>query len=635
MRFCLFYLVFIGSMGVLNAQVIMSSDKKAIKLFEQGKALQAERHFNNAISKYNEAIRRDSSFAEAYRQAAACYMALINHSQALVYYKELVKRYADAPRYMGAHLRLAEATFSEGNYREALSHAEKYLALKTTRDQYFKIAEKIINNSRFALARIEHPLNFNPRPLQYPLNQFEQQYFPVLSADQKSLFFIKREKDEEIYTATRLENDTWSVPVPIDSAITSEYNEGTCTVSADGRIMVFTSCMRTDGFGSCDLYITHKTGDRWSPPKNMGRPINTSAWDSQPALSADGRTLYFVSDKKGGLGMRDIWLTHYTPEMGWSTPKNLGPAINSKQDDISPFIHVNGNTLYFATNSRLGFGGFDIYYADRDSAGNWQEPLNFGYPINTHDDELAMFITADGTSGYYSHETRIDNHVVSKLYQIDIPREISLKHKSTYVSGIIYDSLSEKPLAADIRLYKLTTGKLNGQVTSDSVTGNYLMVLTEGAQYALYIDAENYLFRSYHFDLEEESIGRTGVVANIGLLPIKKGEKTTLNSVLFEFDSYALSEKSKKALYFVANYLKNHPNLSIEIAGHTDDQGNEEHNLELSKNRAIAVYHFMIDNGVDAGRLTTHGYGSSRPVASNKSDFGRTKNRRIELVIID
>jgi outer membrane protein OmpA-like peptidoglycan-associated protein len=365
------------------------------------------------------------------------------------------------------------------------------------------------------------------------------------------------------------------------------------------------------------------------------RQATSSAWDSQPALTADGKTLYYVSNRKGGLGKRDIWVSHYSMETGWSHPRNLGPGINTKSDDISPFIHVNEQTLFFATDARIGFGGFDIYYSDKDTASNWSEPVNFGYPINTHNDELAMFITADGAQGYYSYETRKNKQFFSKLYIIDIPEEITLKHRSSYVTGIIYDSLTSKPLQASIQLFNMSTNRAASQVVSDSINGMYLMVLTEGAEYALYIDARDYLFKSYHFDLNRQNEGMDGIVANIALNPIEKGEKTTLNNVLFEHDSFALSEKSNIALLFVADYMINHPDLNIEIAGHTDNIGSDSYNLRLSKNRVHSVFNYLINNGVDEERLTYQGYGSTSPVASNANDFGRAKNRRIELKITE
>jgi len=625
---------------VLSAQVIMSSNKKAVKLFEKGKKYVEDRQFEEAIVIYNEAIQKDSLFAEAYLNIASAYNKLNLAKMTMPYYIELAKRFPEAPRYISSHLKLAAAAFANGEYKVALIHSEKYLSLKTKEDIHLLNAQNIRNNCQFALTRIESPMLFNPRPLPAPLNKFKQQYFPVLTADSRTLYFIKRDKDEEIYTSTRMENNGWSAPIPIDSAIVSEYNEGTCTISADGRTLVFTSCMRKDGYGSCDLYITYKTGEKWSTPKNMGRTINSGYWDSQPALSADGRRLYYVSNRTGGIGNRDIWLTNYSDEGGWSSPVNLGSGINTEADDISPFIHANDQTLFFATNGRPGFGGFDIYYTERNEEENWLEPLNFGFPINTHNDELAMFITADGAHGYYSHEVN-ENELESKLYIIDIPRTISVKHRSSYISGIIVDSLTNKPLKASIMLFKLLAkeGSDNKAITSktnsDAITGKYLMVLTEGASYGLYISAPNYLFKSYHFNLENDSIGLAAITANIGLLPIKNGEKTTLNNVLFEHASFALSKKSKSALIYVSEYLQNYPDLNIEIAGFTDSIGDKDYNLVLSNDRAKSVYDYLVANGVDDGRIGYRGYGSSYPIASNLTETGRSKNRRIELIILE
>ena len=633
MRLVLFF-YFISIFSGLHAQQVMSSNKKAIKLYEQGKKLIRERDFPGAIVKYNQAIQKDSAFAEAYLQAAAAYTTLNQGNMTLPYYQQLITRYPESPRYKGAYFRLAQYEFSRGGYKMALDYSEKYLSLITTTAKNYLATQSIRNNCLFALARIDHPLNFNPRPLPDPLNRFQQQYFPVLTADLNTLFFIKRDQDEEIYQSKRNTDGSWSVPHPIDASLTSEYNEGTCSVSADGHTMVFTSCMRQDGYGSCDLYITYKIGQNWTKPKNIGRPINSSAWDSQPALSADGHTLYYVSNRKGGLGKRDIWVSHYTPASGWSNPRNLGPAINTKADDISPFIHVNGKTLYFGSDGRPGFGGFDIYYAEKDSLNKWQQPINFGYPINTHNDELAMFITADGTHGYYSHETKLGDQLISKLFQINIPPEIGIKYRSSFVAGTVYDSLTKNPVAAEVSLYNLSANQPVSRVMSDSISGKYLIVLTEGAEYAVYVKAKQYLFRSYYFNLDNDSIGFEGITANIALSPLVTGGKTRLNNVFFEFDSFALTKKSQTALIFVVNYLKEHPDLNIEIAGYTDNMGSEAYNNNLSTNRASAVYKFLVEHNVNKDRLTYKGYGSLYPAATNANDFGRAKNRRIELKIL-
>ena len=619
----------------LTAQRILSENRKANKLFEQGEKLHIARKFEDAIQKYNLAIQKDSSLAEAYFQAGAAYSILLEEDSAIVYYEELALRFAEEPRYAGAHLRLAEYNFSKGDYHIALQQSNKFLSLRKNEDRYARRANSIRINSEFALNRIDNPLKFNPRPLPYPINQFQQQYFPVLSADQKELFYIKRDESEEIYTSRRKSNGSWSVPVPIDSSLTTEYNEGTCSVAADGRTMVFTSCMRDDGFGSCDLYITEKMGGKWSVPVNIGRPVNSSAWDSQPSLSADGRTLYFVSNRKGGLGMRDIWVTQRKANNKWTMPKNLGPAINSEEDDISPFIHVNDQILYFSTNARPGFGGFDIYYSERVPEQGWGEPENFGYPINTMNDEVAMFITSDGAAGYYSFETVVDNKLQSKLYQIDIPDEISIKNRSSFITGIVYDSITKAPIKAKVQLYNLTQDELNSEVSSDSLTGEYLMVLTEGADYALYVDAPNYLFKSYHFDFSIDSLNLEGLSADIALKRIESGDKTTLNNVLFELDSYQLSRKSAAALIFIKTYLMNHPEILAEIAGHTDNQGSDDYNLNLSLMRAQTVYNYLVETGIDPNRLFFKGYGSKEPIAPNDSPEGRALNRRIELRILE
>ena len=259
------------------------------------------------------------------------------------------------------------------------------------------------------------------------------------------------------------------VPVSISPAINTPENEGTCSVSADGRQIIFTSCRGRAGFGNCDLFESRKTGEVWSEPVNLGAGVNSSAWESQPSLSADGRLLYFVSDRKGGMGSRDLYRSEKGEDGRWKPAVNLGPSVNTRYEEISPFIHANGQTLFFATNGRPGFGGYDIFYSVRGDS-TWQSPVNFGAPVNNHEDQFSLFITADGRRGYYSHEEENDQHS-GKIFLFDVPASLNFGETSSSVRGVVSDKVSGRPVKARVELVELSTGNVVSLTASDSQIG--------------------------------------------------------------------------------------------------------------------------------------------------------------------
>lgn len=628
---CLLVIVlFLG--GFSKSQSLTSKNKKAIKLYTEARTLMGARSFDKAFNKLQSAIAKDANFAEAYLKLATIYRIRKEDSLRMNCYKEVTNRYPNVSRFSSSWFYLGEYYFKSGRYENSLMQLKKYLSITSNRGKFTSKAKLMIDNSRFAIDYKINEFHFNPRPLADVVNQFNQQYFPVLTADQKTLIFVKREENEEIMVSQLDSDGNWGNPISISSNINSEFNEGTCTISADGRKLVFTSCMGRKGYGSCDLYMSNKVGNEWSVPENLGGKINSTAWDSQPSLSADGRTLYFVSNRSGGFGQRDIYVSTVDKNGEWMKPLNLGPDINTSFDDISPFIHPNGQRLYFSTNGRLGFGGFDIYFSEKENT-NWTGPINFGYPINTHNDEVSMYISSDGEKGFYSHEERINNSFISILYEIDIPPKLQIEHKSSYVYGVVIDKKSKIALTATISLIDLENNIPVELVKSDSVNGKYLIVLTEGKDYGLFAEAAGYLYKSKNFNLTRELL--IPVQVNFELEPIAVGSKIILNNIFFKFDSYEITKTSKVELLKILNLIATNLFEKIEISGYTDNVGSDTYNLELSAKRAKSVYDYLVTQGVLKTKLLFIGLGASNFLKDNQSEEGRSQNRRIEFKILE
>lgn len=627
------FLFFFSSFAQTNYS---TTSKKAIKLYEESQSLLHQRKFREAIEKLNAAVEKDNNFIEAHLTLAFSY-ELLREIKAQQYHLEQVIRIDPKnAKYKNVYYSLGKVYFNEGKYELA---GEMLMKLKSFGIENDRIRAEVMDlegNINFAVENIRNPLDIQPKPLPPIVNSFPLQYFPVLTADENSIIYTARDgvtfhDDENIVISEKDEDGYWAKPISISPNINSQFNEGTCSISADGRTLIFTNCEGRKSVGGCDLFISFKTGNEWSVPKNLGRNINSRSWDSQPALSADGRKLFFVSDRAGGFGKRDIWMSYKNYENNWEKAVNLGHVINTREDEVSPFIHVNGVSLFFASQGFPGFGGYDIYKSEQIEL-IWSTPENLGYPINTHEDQVSLFVSTDGKSGYYSFEKKgRGDQNQSYLYGFVFPDEGILTRRSIYLTGNIYDFETKEPLEAAIELYDLAIDKQIAIFSSDPVTGEYYSILNEESKIALYVDREGYLFESQSFEIDVKNT--SSIQKDVYLKPIKKGGSVRLNNVFFEFNSASLTVDSKTELDIVVRFLMNNPDTKINISGHTDYQGTEAYNMVLSEKRAKAVYDYLINKQINPDNLTFKGYGESRPIASTNDENEDLLNRRIEFEI--
>lgn len=619
-------------------QVTLSTkSKKAIELYTEADNFRVRGQHQQAIDLLNQAIAKDKNFAEAYYRLGLVYFSMKQYPLAIQNFNKGLSLTSDPQKQKVYWYDLGESYLSVGDYENASIMLTDFLKAEVRNTKKIAQAQVMLKSARFAMENKEVNAAYKQHPLSDTVNCFVLQYFPVLTADQQELIFTRRlgntdNDDEDLVVSRKNKKGQWTRPVSLSDNINSQLNEGTCTISADGRKLIFTSCIGRKGYGSCDLFQSEKIGEEWTEPENLGPNVNTAAWESQPSLSADGRTLYFVSERHGGYGRRDIWVSHLDENGQWTRATNAGKPINTEYDEISPFVHVNNRTLYFASNGLPGYGGYDIFYVEK-SSGTWSKPKNVGAPINDHQDQFSLFITADGEKGYYVHEEPLPSgNATDKIYEVTIPEQFRMKFRSNYVKGVVHDKQSGQPLAAKIELIDINTDEVESIVQSDSITGEYLIVLTQGAEYALYVNKKGYLFQSQNFNYSEVNDFEP-IVLDIDLEKIKEGSTAVLKNIFFDTDKYELKEKSKTELEKVIRFLTDNPSIRIEIGGHTDNTGSDEHNKELSKNRARSVYQYLVDNGIDAKRLITKGYGADKPVSSNDSEEGRQLNRRIEFKI--
>ena len=378
------------------------------------------------------------------------------------------------------------------------------------------------------------------------------------------------------------------------------------------------------------MYISYFTPDGWSEPENLGNKINTDAWESAPSLSPDKRDLYFASRRPDGFGGSDIYVSHILPNGHWSDPENLGPEINTSGDESCPFIHADNQSLYFTSNGLLGYGGDDLFMARKGPKGSFSLPRNLGYPINTIENEGSMVISADGSTAFYASD-RADSRGGLDLYTFNLRADLR-PVKTLWIKGKVTDAKTGLGLPTAVELTDILTRQLVSKVQTDE-TGNYLITLPVGRDYAFNVNRKGYLIYSENFPLSQKSPDSTYHI-NIPLQPITANATVVLKNIFFESKSITLGTNSEAELEQLLHLLKENPTLQIQINGHTDNIGSATDNMKLSNGRAQSVVNYLSKNGIDPKRLRFQGFGANQPVSDNSTEAGRAKNRRTELKVV-
>lgn len=641
---------------VLRIFLIIISLFLTQNLFAQNNP-KAEKEFKKALDYLNkgkedkaiESLNKVFSIAPDYPDALLCMAEIYynksnefdtNRLKAFPYYKRFVELHPSFD--ITAHYRVGEFYLLEYNTEKAKQHFNYALSnYKTPKDQ-----EKIDKTKRkleqiaFIEYSLKNPVEFEPRNMGENINTLYDEYLPTLTADEQTFIFTRLIPDTvdfglkilmvEDFFQTNKVNGKWEMAEKMPTPFNSLENEGALSISPDGRTAYFTRCNARDGYGSCDLYYSERIGQRWTEPKNMGQTVNSSAWDSQPTIASDGRTLFFVSNRRGGKGKNDIWYTYKKDNDKWTKPINLDSTINTPGNDMYPFIHPSNTSLYFSSDYHLGMGGFDIFYSNIVD-GKFTPAQNIGYPINTSSDETSFIVSPSGKKAIFSTSLK-DSKGGKDLYEFDL-YEKAQPTPVVYMKGKTFDKFTSKPLAVNFEVKDINKNSLIASSSSDPQTGEYLVVLPLGATYALNAWADGYLFYSENFKLNDISKSNS-YQKDIFLIPIIEGESVVLNNIFFETNTFSLLPSSQSELNTLLELLQKNKNIVIEISGHTDNVGSQEYNLELSTKRANSVKTYLEEMGIEAIRLKSKGFGQTKPIAGNETEEGRAKNRRTEFKII-
>ncbi len=608
-------------------------NKKAKDAYEQAMVHLRDGFAKDAIPFLKKAIDLDANYVDAYLSLGGVYGELKDYNNA-------IKMFEAAKARDTAYFQLHELSYSlnlagAGRFKDALDAADRFLRFPKLGDKSIKAGNYRKRSYEFALQYAEkYPLGnyvFAPMNLGDSINSEFSEYYPSITINDSIFVFTRRSQAarEDFFEST-MNKGSYSKAREIDGDINIEPFKGAINISQDGEWLLFAADLGQNGFGSYDIYISYWTPKGWSEPQNLGPNINTDAWESAPSLSPDKRALYFVSTKPGGQGGSDIYVSFNTGK-GWSKAMNMGSNINTIGDEQAPFIHADNQTLYFTSNGLLGYGGNDLFLTKKVPAtGGWSTPLNLGYPINTIDNEGSLFVAADGITAYYSSD-RVDSRGGLDLYKFELRPDVR-PIKTLYVQGTVYDAKTKKGLPSSVELIDNSTNTSVTKVQTDE-TGYYFITLPVGKDYTFTVNRQGYLFYSKLYELASKQADST-YRNDIPLQPIEMNITTRLNNIQFETNSFKLLPVSLIELDKLLQLLNENPQIKVEISGHTDNVGAAADNLKLSQNRAKAVVDYLVSKGIDPKRLTSKGYGATNPVADNKTEEGRARNRRTEFTIV-
>lgn len=487
------------------------------------------------------------------------------------------------------------------------------------------------------------PVKIKIQNLGNTVNSSYADYSLVLSADQNTIFFTSRrpqstggQKDnegnfmEDIYVSTKTKTG-WSEASNIGEPINSDWHEATVGVSPDGQnILIY-----KDDKGDGNIYSTSLDGDKWSAPVKLNGNINSKYWEPSASISADGNTIYFTSDRPGGFGGRDLYVSKKTIDGDWDKAVNMGPNINSIYEEDGPCIHADGVTLTYSSNGHNTMGGFDIFTSLLSEDGTWSEPMNVGYPLNTPDDDIFYVVSPDGLNAYLSSFREggfgeKDNYVITFLDKKERPL--------TLMKGVVNDETGKPAKKVIITVTDNETGEVTGIYHPNSKTGQFLFILIPGKNYNITYQSKDHLFYSENLEIPKKS-SYYELNRSVSLDPIVVGSKITLNNIFFDFDKATLRTLSNVEIKNLVLLLKSNPKMKVEISGHTDSKGTDAYNKKLSEERAQAVVNKLIESGIETGRMIAKGYGKTMPAAPNQkvngkdNPEGRQLNRRVELKI--
>ncbi len=606
----------------LHAQ---ANTNAANKLYNKAMAAFENYNFEEGIQFLNTSIEKDTNYLDSYIALFQYYVDHKKNNEAIqVFEKAFIK---DPGYFNNLNLKYATAYATIGNYHKALNILKsQYESLPSNLKPK---ADELISICNFAIQQNNDP-NIKVVNAGDSINSSSPEYFPTVTVQDSLLLFMRRDgvTREDFYYSNITPNG-FSNALPLMDSINNTDKKGAPSLSSDLKNLFFAAELQEYGLGRYDIYEVSKTSTGWSEPMNVGPNINTTYWESAPSISPDGQALYFCSNKPGGYGGIDIYVSYKDEEGIWGEAMNLGPNINTKGDEQTPFIHADNHSLYFSSNGWPGFGNADLFVARKKIDGSWTKPMNLGYPINSFDNEGSVAISSNGTEGFIASD-RPDSRGGLDIYKIKLS-ENTKANKTYYLNGHIVEAGTKKSLSGNVKLADLTDSTQYMQIYVDNA-GHFVLALPYFDTLALQISSPQHEYASSLMTADSIKV-LNGKTVEFELAPIQKVFTKNFKNVFFNINSAQLQSRSNNELNALVAYLKNNPTATILIEGHTDNTGSDSLNQTLSSKRAEAIAAYLIHKGIDLNLIYTKGYGASKPIADNTTEVGRAQNRRTSFTI--
>lgn len=619
-------------------EVCQISNKKALGLYDEALKDYKVGKGADAKIKIEAAIEVEPMFSKAYiLLGEMAYKS--NPSAAATYYEKSIEICSNAD-FMVLY-KLAKIYFSKKEYAKSKEKFTAFLDANSNKPVLIHEADSLIAVAAFYDKILNHPVPFDPIALE-GVNTSADEYLPIISPDNDILLFTRKYMKQadkysafsggkmvEEFTIAKKENGVFNVGKGLSAPFNAGMNEGGASLTLDNKVMYLTICNVKGGFGSCDVWSTTNKEGKWLMMQNLGSGVNDSTWQSQTSVSNNGRTVYFSSDRAGGFGGKDIYRIEKDSMGYWSMPINLGPKINTSGDEKSPFIHTDDKTLYFSSNGQLTLGGFDIYYARKDSLNEWQKPENIGSPINSEHDDLGFFVSTDGKNGYFA-SNKMKGMGGWDIYTFPLYAE-ARPQKVLFLKGKVQDDKGQVMINAKIELRDLKTNEII-KVDVDS-SGEYVFARAMDNDQMMLVKKDGYFYNSTTIkanDTKYEGVAKV----NFGLQELKQGGSYKIKNLFFNNNSADITADAALELLNLVAFMNENADVNIEVAGHTDNVGNDAANLNLSTSRAKAVHEFLIAHDIAGNRVRYRGYGETKPVATNDTEEGRAMNRRTEVTVL-
>ena len=633
----------------------LTAMKRADALFADGGT-----HYSEALALYEQARALNPDNAGLQLKIGLCYLNGRFPHKALPCFE---RAYALDPASPRIHFLLGYGYQLNAAWDKAISEYNLHKASISRGvpdpEPMYNTADQRITECRYGKSFQARPTNGQVSNLGPGINSEVADYGVLITADGERMMFTSRRSNstggrinkatneyfEDIYSCTRTA-DGWSRPEPLPEPVNSVINDASVGLFNDGRTMI----IYRDVNGTGDLFESKREGDTWSTPVDLGENINSPSNETSAWFSFDRKQLYFVSDREGGIGGQDIYVSNWDATVSkWGPATNLGPQVNTPEDEDGVFIHPDGHTLFFSSKGHDCMGGYDVFKCTL-ADGQWSKAENLGWPVNSPNDDLFFVLTANGRTGYFS-SVRPNGYGEDDLYRVDfLPDAASEETASLGASGLpsptgghsaktvllkgrVIDLRELAGLEATIELMDLQDASLVATFTTDPKTGEYMAAVPGGRSYAMSIRANGYLFHSENIAMPEDG-SAVELKVDVTMQPLETGQQVVLHNIFFDRDKAVLSPTSLAELGQLLTLLRENPKLRLEISGHTDSDGSEDHNDQLSTERAHAVLDHLVNNGITSDRLSAVGYGASKPLAPNDSAENKARNRRTEVKVL-